>query len=133
MSMSLSASLPLSLKYHSLTNIMSLFPSLFFSLFSLTFFLFFSHFLSRSLSLSLFFFSLSLSLSLSPTPHLNLVVESTIQNLRFRPQTLTKPNIPRRKPIFSSFVFPNPRIFLNRSISTFSLYMSLSASLPLSF
>ena len=96
-----------------------------------------SHFhLSLTFSLSLthtfcfcpFFslFSLSLSISLFLPLH-TLIFEAVYDQLE-----LTKPSIPRSKPIFSSLCFLT-LIYLNCSISTFSLYMSLSASRPLSF
>ena len=84
LSMSLSASLPLSLKSHSL----SLTHTFCFSLFCFCFFL-----LSLSLYISLFL------------PLHTLIFQAVYDQLE-----LTKSSIPRSKPIFLFFVFPNPNL-----------------------
>ena len=78
--MSLSASLPLSLKSHSLSH-------------------------THSVSVFFVFFSFSLSLSIS----LFLPLHTLIFQAVYDQLELTKPSIPRNKPIFL-FVFPNPNL-----------------------
>ena len=84
-------------------------------------------------SFSFFFFlSLSLSISLSLSLSLFLPLHTLIFQAVYDQLELTKPSIPRSKPIFLFFVFPNPNLSKLFYLD-FLLYMSLSASRPLSF